>query len=478
MQLMVYDHDAATGSQAVVGTVNMALTNVFRYGEREAWAPLTRSSDDGGGEAAAGAVHVVAVFAGPPAIAFPQLADPRVMSYTDAERVYKGGAPSRGAPPPMSPLAATAAAAAATATAAEAAASPGGGDDESAAAREARRARRKAERFEERDDGDYDFADDDFDDEAVRRAFAAIDLDHNGMVGFSELRHMLVSMGELVTSEEVTEMLAMISVEHSSVINYDEFYAMAKHPNPSSSRYDPARSVGALRTKRAAAKRADPDATAAAATAAAATATAGGGGDGGLEAASARRAKREACQEVVRSQMLRIPALKQLVAKARSGTFFQRAGGVVSASEMAAVRVHSSRCCLHAPFAPRHAPTTSHPFAQLLGLPSAAREVHLLAAAFAIRTASPDHPDAAGKISFNEVVIGLAGCSEASIETRVRGRSCNMLGPLPYNNRTRARTHTYTHTHIHTHTHAQTTHANSTLMPPTRTPRYAGALHV
>lgn len=44
----------------------------------------------------------------------------------------------------------------------------------------------------------------------IKKAFNLLDLDKNGYIGASELRHVLIFMGEHVTDEEVDMMISML----------------------------------------------------------------------------------------------------------------------------------------------------------------------------------------------------------------------------------------------------------------------------
>lgn len=74
--------------------------------------------------------------------------------------------------------------------------------------------------------------------EEILEAFQALDLDHNGVVGPQELKHMLICMGELVTSDEIDEMIKLIDADGDGVCSFLEFMALAKHPNPTAARFD------------------------------------------------------------------------------------------------------------------------------------------------------------------------------------------------------------------------------------------------
>ena len=60
-----------------------------------------------------------------------------------------------------------------------------------------------------------------------------IDLDKNMFVGAAELRHVLICMGELITDEEIDEMIRMVDVDGDGQVSFDEFNKLAKHPDPS-----------------------------------------------------------------------------------------------------------------------------------------------------------------------------------------------------------------------------------------------------
>ena len=72
----------------------------------------------------------------------------------------------------------------------------------------------------------------DFSDAEIRAAFDFLDLDHNLVVGASELRHVLACMGELVTAAEIDEMIRLCDHDGDGQVSYYEFYQMAKAPNP------------------------------------------------------------------------------------------------------------------------------------------------------------------------------------------------------------------------------------------------------
>jgi hypothetical protein len=82
---------------------------------------------------------------------------------------------------------------------------------------------------------------DEFTDQEIEDAFAFIDLDRNRFLGAAELRHILICMGELITDEEVDEMIRMCDTDGDGQVSYDEFYQMVVHPDPGGADFDPAK---------------------------------------------------------------------------------------------------------------------------------------------------------------------------------------------------------------------------------------------
>lgn len=74
-----------------------------------------------------------------------------------------------------------------------------------------------------------------FTEEEVLGAFRLLDLDKNALIGAAELRHLLICMGELITDEEVDEMVRLCDTDgDGQVRSFDEFRRMVIHPDPSS----------------------------------------------------------------------------------------------------------------------------------------------------------------------------------------------------------------------------------------------------
>ncbi len=78
--------------------------------------------------------------------------------------------------------------------------------------------------------GKHDFHHE-FSDEEIRSTFDFLDLDKNGYIGASELRHVLINMGELITDEEVDTMISMLDLNGDGQVNFQQFEAMARNPN-------------------------------------------------------------------------------------------------------------------------------------------------------------------------------------------------------------------------------------------------------
>ena len=63
-------------------------------------------------------------------------------------------------------------------------------------------------------------------------AFRLLDLDGNGFLGAKELLHVLVCMGELVTTEEIDELISMLDSDGDGQVSLEEFYLMATAVDP------------------------------------------------------------------------------------------------------------------------------------------------------------------------------------------------------------------------------------------------------
>jgi calmodulin len=62
--------------------------------------------------------------------------------------------------------------------------------------------------------------------EELLEAFKVFDRDSNGFITSHELRHVMTSLGESLTPEEIEEMIKQADVDGDGQINYDEFVKM------------------------------------------------------------------------------------------------------------------------------------------------------------------------------------------------------------------------------------------------------------
>ncbi|KAI9300521.1 calmodulin [Cunninghamella echinulata] len=62
--------------------------------------------------------------------------------------------------------------------------------------------------------------------EEIQEAFKVFDKDGNGYISAAELRHVMTSLGERLTEEEVEEMIREADVDGDDRINYEEFVKM------------------------------------------------------------------------------------------------------------------------------------------------------------------------------------------------------------------------------------------------------------
>jgi calmodulin/calcium-binding protein CML len=62
--------------------------------------------------------------------------------------------------------------------------------------------------------------------EELREAFGVFDRDHDGHISKAELRHVMISLGEKLTDEEVEGMIAEADLDGDGLVNFDEFVRM------------------------------------------------------------------------------------------------------------------------------------------------------------------------------------------------------------------------------------------------------------
>lgn len=57
--------------------------------------------------------------------------------------------------------------------------------------------------------------------EEIREAFRVFDKDGNGFISAAELRHVMTSLGEKLTDEEVDEMIREADIDGDGQVNYE-----------------------------------------------------------------------------------------------------------------------------------------------------------------------------------------------------------------------------------------------------------------
>lgn len=192
LQLECYDEDTLQ-SDDLVGATTLSLLPIFKKGFMDEWVPIHTKSKWGGNEAA-GEIHVKLEFVGPEGTAFPQHR-PNMDSFDESSRVNNSRAKAE------------------------------------AAAKEAAE-RKRAAHAKEAALASVGPRSTEFTDEEILNAFRFIDLNKNMFIGASELRHVLICMGELITDEEVDEMISMVDGDGDGQVNYEEFYMLITDPDP------------------------------------------------------------------------------------------------------------------------------------------------------------------------------------------------------------------------------------------------------
>ncbi|KAL5225047.1 hypothetical protein ABZP36_011686 [Zizania latifolia] len=63
-------------------------------------------------------------------------------------------------------------------------------------------------------------------DEELREAFKVFDKDQDGLISAAELGHVMISLGEKLTDEEVDQMIREADLDGDGQVNFDEFVRM------------------------------------------------------------------------------------------------------------------------------------------------------------------------------------------------------------------------------------------------------------
>ncbi|KAL8162749.1 hypothetical protein V2J09_014238 [Rumex salicifolius] len=62
--------------------------------------------------------------------------------------------------------------------------------------------------------------------EELKEAFKVFDKDQNGFISPSELKHVMINLGEKLTDEEVEQMIKEADLDGDGQVNFDEFVKM------------------------------------------------------------------------------------------------------------------------------------------------------------------------------------------------------------------------------------------------------------
>lgn len=62
--------------------------------------------------------------------------------------------------------------------------------------------------------------------EELKEAFKVFDKDQNGYISASELRNVMMNLGEKLTDEEVDQMIREADLDGDGQVNYEEFVRM------------------------------------------------------------------------------------------------------------------------------------------------------------------------------------------------------------------------------------------------------------
>ncbi|KAK6913986.1 EF-hand domain, partial [Dillenia turbinata] len=62
--------------------------------------------------------------------------------------------------------------------------------------------------------------------EELKEAFKVFDKDQNGYISASELRHVMINLGEKLTDEEVDQMIKEADLDGDGQVNFEEFVKM------------------------------------------------------------------------------------------------------------------------------------------------------------------------------------------------------------------------------------------------------------
>ncbi|KAH8060559.1 Ca2-binding protein [Aureococcus anophagefferens] len=169
-ELWIECHDhGVISSDDLIGKCRISLLPVFKRGHVDTWITIKEESEWGKPKPA-GDIHLIFEFEAPSGIRYPQHC-PGVDSFDETDRVSK-----------------------------------------------TREALKEAQKMQQEEGEKVELAD-----QILDRAKPP----KNGYIGASEIRHVLVCMGELITDEEVDMMIKMVDNDGDGQVSYHEFYDVA-----------------------------------------------------------------------------------------------------------------------------------------------------------------------------------------------------------------------------------------------------------
>lgn len=182
-----------TGEDDLIGTAQVSLLSVFKGGVINMWATLKQKKPTGGMRDC-GDINLLLVFAGPPAIAYPQYRS-EVDSFDDSLRKTMDDSTKQDLTKQN--------------------------DSQSQLVTDILKGGK-----------DLKVLPQEFTDDEILNAFKFIDLDKNNFIGAGEIRHILICMGELITDEEIDMMISMVDTDGDGQVSFKEFKNIVLHPNP------------------------------------------------------------------------------------------------------------------------------------------------------------------------------------------------------------------------------------------------------
>lgn len=197
LKVEIFDKDLLDKDD-LIGRVDIPLLPLFKKGVRDGWVPI-KTVTKWGREEHQGEIKLNLDFVAPPGLRYPQR-QPEMDAFDETERLSRAAV---------------------------------GVDDPYAEKDEKALALKRQMELNKAATEVAPGAAADFTDKEVEDAFRFIDLDKNMFIGAAELRHVLICMGELITDEEVDEMIRMVDADGDGQVSYGEFHKLAKHPDPS-----------------------------------------------------------------------------------------------------------------------------------------------------------------------------------------------------------------------------------------------------